>query len=83
MNGRPAEHRKHQEERLRRQKMVAVDSEGLRSQMMVHIMLSPWGLRPSRAIENKKADVVAHLEMVHHVGLFFDELPGRARLPFI
>jgi hypothetical protein len=30
----------------------------------------------------KKADVGEHLEMFHHVGLLFDEPPGRAGLSF-
>jgi hypothetical protein len=41
------------------------------------------GLRPSCAIKNKKADVVEHFEMFHHVGLLFNGPPGKARLPFI
>jgi hypothetical protein len=30
----------------------------------------------------KKADVVDHLEAFHHVGLLFNEPPGRAGLSF-
>jgi hypothetical protein len=31
----------------------------------------------------KKADVAEHPKVFNHVGLLFDEPPGRAGLPFI
>jgi hypothetical protein len=31
----------------------------------------------------KKADVAEHPRVFDHVGLLFDELPGRSGLPFI
>jgi len=32
--------------------------------------------------KTKKADVMEHLKAVHHVGLLFNEPPGRAGLSF-
>jgi hypothetical protein len=40
-------------------------------------------LRPSRAAETKKADVVENPEAFDHVGLLVNEPPGTAGLPFI
>ena len=38
-------------------------------------------LRPPRAAETKKADVVEHPEVFDHVGLLVNEPPGTAGLP--
>jgi hypothetical protein len=40
----------------------------------------PRSLRLSRNTENKKADVAEHPEVFDHVGLLFNEPPGRAGL---
>jgi len=43
----------------------------------------PYCFRPACAPEGEKADVTEHLEMFRHVGLLFNEPPGRAGLSFI
>ena len=41
------------------------------------------GFRPSCATENTKADVAEHPKVFDHVGLLFNEPPGKAELLFI
>ena len=46
--------------------------------------MPPERPRPSGATASeKKADVVEHPQVLHHVGLLVNEPPGQAGLPFV